>query len=316
MSSTVVEPGLKLATRVVPDSGFYLAFAIASAVVVFAGFSRSYYLKAYFNTPRLPLLFHVHGAVFTVWVLYFIVQTWLVSDGRFNLHRQMGMAGAVLASAMVVLGVAIAFVSGSMGHFSKIPGATDPAQACLFSLFDITLFGAFVWAGFLWRYNPEVHSRLMSLSMAVPLLPSAIARLCNFKPGFAAPMIFAFMLAGPIYDLVTRRKIHFGAFVWAGFLWRYNPEVHSRLMLLSMAVPLLPSAIARLCNFKPGFAAPMIFAFMLAGPIYDLVTRRKIHPAYLVGVAIIILTGPPVRLLLGRTALWHRLFANVIALGS
>ena len=159
----------------------------------------------------------------------------------------MGMAGAVLASAMVVLGVAIAFVSGSMGHFSKIPGATDPAQACLFSLFDITLFGAFVWAG---------------------------------------------------------------------FLWRYNPEVHSRLMLLSMAVPLLPSAIARLCNFKPGFAAPMIFAFMLAGPIYDLVTRRKIHPAYLVGVAIIVLTGPPVRLLLGRTALWHRLFANVIALGS
>ena len=247
MSSSVYAPAARVAAGVVRDSGFYLAFAVASAAVVFAGFSRSYYLKAYFDTPQLPMLFHIHGAVFTLWVVFSLVQTWLVSDGRFHLHRQMGMAGALLACAMVVLGVAVAFVSGSMGHFSRITGATDPAQACLFSLFDITLFGAFVWAG---------------------------------------------------------------------FLWRFSPEVHSRLMLLSMAVPLLPSAIARLCNFKPAVAAPMIFAFMLAGPIHDLATRRKIHPVYLFGVAVILLTGPPVRLLLGRTALWHRLFTNVIAFGS
>jgi hypothetical protein len=214
MRSSVYEPGARLAAGVVPDSGFYTAFAVSSVAIVFAGFSRSYYLKAYFNTPRLPVLFHIYVAIFTLWVVYFVAQAWLVSDARFNLHRQMGMAAAVLASAMVILSVAVAFVSGSMGHFSKFL-APDPAQACLFSLFDITLFGAFVWAGFLWRFSPEVHSRLILLSMAVPLLPSAIARLCNFKPALAAPMIFAFMLAGPIYDLATRpRYTRYACLAW------------------------------------------------------------------------------------------------------
>ena len=143
----------------------------------------------------------------------------------------------------VILGVATAFVSGAMGHFNKIPGAADPAEACLFSLFDVALFAAFVWAGFLYRSNSEVHSRLMVLSMAVPLLPSAIGRMCNFKPGIATPIIFAFMLAGPIYDFL-------------------------------------------IC--------------------------RKIHPAYLVGLVVIVVTGPPLRLALGKTALWHHLFARAV----
>ena len=244
MSSSAEASSIAMAAGSVRDSNFYLGFAIVSAVMVFTGFSRSFYLKPYFNTPRLPLLFQVHGSVFTLWVLFFVAQAWLAWDGRFNLHRQMGTAGAVLAGLAVILGVAIAFVSSGMGHFNKIPGAGDPAEACLFSLFDIALFAVFVWAG---------------------------------------------------------------------FLWRSNPEVHSRLMVLSMAVPLLPSAIGRMCNFKPGIATPIIFAFMLAGPIYDLITRRKIHPAYLVGLVVIVVTGPPLRLALGKTALWHHLFASAVA---
>jgi hypothetical protein len=243
MNSTAYIPFERMAAGSVRDSRFYFAYAIASAVVVFTGFSRSFYLKAYFDTPRLPILFQMHGTVFTLWVAFFVAQTWLVWDGRFTLHRQMGTTGAVLASLAVILGVAIAFVSSAMGHFSKIPGATDPAAACLFSLFDVALFAAFVWAG---------------------------------------------------------------------FLWRFNPEVHSRLMVLSMAVPLLPSAIGRMCNFRPDIATPIIFAFMLAGPIYDLITRRKIHPTYLVGLVVIVVTGPPLRLALGKTELWHHLFARVV----
>ena len=81
-----------------------------------------------------------------------------------------------------------------------------------------------------------------------------------------------------------------------------------------LTVPLLPSAIGRMCNFKPGIATPIIFAFMLAGPIYDLITRRKIHPAYLVGLVVIVVTAPPLRLALGKTALWHHLFARAVIL--
>jgi len=130
MSSSAEASSIAMAAGSVRDSNFYLGFAIVSAVMVFTGFSRSFYLKPYFNTPRLPLLFQVHGSVFTLWVLFFVAQAWLAWDGRFNLHRQMGTAGAVLAGLAVILGVAIAFVSSGMGHFNKIPGAGDPAEAC------------------------------------------------------------------------------------------------------------------------------------------------------------------------------------------
>ena len=189
----------------------------------------------------------MHGMVFTLWMLLFVIQAWLVWDGRFNLHRQLGMAAAVLASLMFVLGTAVAFVAGAMGHFSVIPGARDAAQGCLFALFDIMLFSALVWAG---------------------------------------------------------------------FLWRSNGDIHSRLMLLATSICLLPSAIGRMANNKPGAAVPIILTFILAGPIYDLITRRKIHSTYVFGMVVFLVMGPPLRLLLGRTALWNRFFAHVIALGS
>lgn len=87
------------------DKVFYLSLSVASAITVFLGFSRSYYLRGYFGSPRLPVLFAIHGFVFSCWVVFFVAQAWLALDGRFQLHRQMGMAGAFLASAMVILGV-------------------------------------------------------------------------------------------------------------------------------------------------------------------------------------------------------------------
>jgi len=81
------------------DTGrrFYTAAALLAIVVVFIGFSRTYYLKAWFGAPALPLLTHVHGAVMTTWFVLFVVQTWLVSTRRVSLHRKLGTFGAVVA---------------------------------------------------------------------------------------------------------------------------------------------------------------------------------------------------------------------------
>ena len=224
------------------DYAFYLAFAILSAVVTFVGFSRSYYLKSIFPSPKLPLLFHVHGFVFSLWMPFLVLQIWLMRDGRVSVHRQLGYAGAGLASLMVVLGVAISFASARMGHFSKIPLATNAEEACLFSLFDIILFAVFLWAGFFFRHDAEAHQRLMVLA----------------------------------------------------------------------TVTLLPSGIGRMCNFHPVIATPIIFAFFLAGPIYDLITRHRVHRAYVAGLLILLLTGPPMRILLARTELWHAFYRRTV----
>ena len=76
-------------------------------------------------------------------------------------------------------------------------------------------------------------------------------------------------------------------------------------MILAIAVPLLPSAIGRLWRFQPVGALPTILAFMLAGPVFDLLTRRRIHKTYLIGLGITIATAPPLRILLARTPAWQ-----------
>ncbi len=143
------------------DRRFYLVMAIASTVLVFLGFARTYYLKGYFGTPQLTPLIHVHAIVFTTWMFFFIAQTALIASNRPAIHRRIGYAGAVLASAMVVLGFMAALQKEKLGGGS---GGQDPDVVFLVALGDILTFAIFVASGFVWRRNRETHQRLMLLA--------------------------------------------------------------------------------------------------------------------------------------------------------
>ena len=71
--------GSDKARRSRPGRYFFAGFAIAVAVTVLIGFSRTYYFKTLSAAPPLPVLFHIHGALFTSWVLLFITQAFLVA---------------------------------------------------------------------------------------------------------------------------------------------------------------------------------------------------------------------------------------------
>jgi hypothetical protein len=192
--------------------------AIAIAVTVFAGFSRTYFLKAYFGTPELNLLLHVHGLVFTLWVLFFLLQTTLVATGRTYLHRKMGIAGAVLAALVLVLGIVTAVVR-TKGGAAPIPGV-PPLAFLAIPLFDMLVFGMLVAAALFYRRRLEAHKRLMTLAM-ITLLPAPIARLPLPLLSAGPPAFFGladlFILAVLAYDLTTRRRIH-PATIWGGLL--------------------------------------------------------------------------------------------------
>src|SRR5689334_21270876 len=83
---------------------FYVVAALAAAVIVLVGFSRTYYLKEFFQTPPLLPIIHLHGALFSSWIVLFIAQTLLVSSHRTRLHMKLGIAGFLLACAMLVVG--------------------------------------------------------------------------------------------------------------------------------------------------------------------------------------------------------------------
>src|ERR1700719_4551859 len=87
------------------DHVFFSGMAVLLLGSVFVGFAPSYYLAGMFHAPLPSLIVHLHGAAFSCWILLLVTQTSLVSAGRVDIHRRLGIAGFLLACLMVVLGV-------------------------------------------------------------------------------------------------------------------------------------------------------------------------------------------------------------------
>ena len=197
---------------------FYVGVAIAVLITVFLGFSRSYFLKAYFGTPELSLYVHIHGLVFTGWVLLFLAQTCLVAAGRTDLHRKLGVGGAVLAALLLTVGTTTAILRVKGGAPTPIPGV--PLLSFLaVPLFDMVVFAILIGAGLVLRNRPDTHKRLMTLA-TIALMSAPIARLPLVRG--AGPLAFfgltdLFIVAMLVYDLVTRRKVH-PATIWGGLV--------------------------------------------------------------------------------------------------
>lgn len=103
------------------DNYFFSGMAFLILITVFIGFARTYFLAGVFRAPLPNLLIHIHGVVFSSWILLLITQTLLVSDGRVDVHRRLGLFGFGLACLMVILGVLAA--SNSLGRGFAPPGS-------------------------------------------------------------------------------------------------------------------------------------------------------------------------------------------------
>lgn len=188
---------------------FYLGMSIAIVITVFAGFAPTYYLRPYFTTAPLMPLLHLHGFVFTSWLVLFITQTLLVAAHRTDIHRRLGIAGGVIAILMVLVGASTAIIRASQG--ATPPGGPPPLTFLVVPLGDMLVFPILVGAGFYFRRRPDVHKRLMMLA-TISILAAAIARL-PFAFLQAGPIAFfgitdVFVLACVVYDLITLRRIH------------------------------------------------------------------------------------------------------------
>jgi hypothetical protein len=198
---------------------FYTGMAIAIVLTVFAGFAQTYYLRPFFGTPALTPLLHLHGIVFTSWLALFLTQTVLVAANRTNIHRRLGVAGAVLAVLMILIGCATAIIRAKIVEVP--PGAPSPLVFLTIPLGDMLVFASLVGAGFYFRRRADVHKRLMLLA-TISILPAATARLPFAFIQQIGPLAFfgladLFILACLLYDLITRRRLH-RATVWGGLL--------------------------------------------------------------------------------------------------
>jgi hypothetical protein len=156
------------------------------------------------------------------WLVLLTAQVLLIRARKTDVHRKLGIAGAVLAPVIVILGIATAIFVLWSGR-SHLPPAFMSIQFT-----DMAAFGGLVAAGLLLRGNSSAHKRLILMST-----------LSVSAAGFSRWL-------GPLIEKL---------FDGQGF-WSMSASVY------------LPSDV-----------------LILALGVYDLITRKSLHPAYVAGVA-------------------------------
>ena len=207
-------------------SRFYVVMAGLFVLGAFGGFVPTFWAPLASGSFKAAPIIYIHGALFFAWTLFFFMQTALIANGRVLSHRDWGLAGIALATAMTISVVLTAI------HTIKVAqgiGMADEARRfTVVSLSGALLFAGFVGTAIANVRRPEAHKRLMLLSM-IPLVHAAIARL--FKTAFAPPdaigpppvfialppglFVDLAIVAGIVYDWRTRGRPH-PVYLWGG----------------------------------------------------------------------------------------------------
>jgi hypothetical protein len=199
------------------DHRFFIAMAILAILTAFAGFARTYYLRPLFVVDPLRELVHLHGLLMSSWLVLFLVQVSLISTRRVAIHRGVGVAGAILAAAILVVGYATAVTAARLGVTP--PGGPPPLAFLAVPIGTLTAFGVLVTLAISYRRTPQTHKRLMLLA-TIAILAPALARIRFIGPGGPPVAIGGstlFVLLCMAYDRRVHGRIH-PVFLWGGVL--------------------------------------------------------------------------------------------------
>jgi FtsH-binding integral membrane protein len=196
------------------DHLFFSGMAVLLLGSVFLGFARSYYLAGVFHAPLPSAIIHVHGALFSCWILFLLAQTTLVAAGRTDVHRRIGIAGFILACLMVIAGV-WAGTNALARNFA--PPGIDAKTFYIIPMTDMLVFAVLVFFAYRTRFDSAAHKRIIIVA-TVSLMIAAIARwpipAVQRNPIAAALVSYMFLLMLMAYDLWSTHKIH-RATIWA-----------------------------------------------------------------------------------------------------
>jgi hypothetical protein len=208
------------------DHLFFSGMAVIMLGTVFLGFARTYYLAGGFRAPLPSIIVHIHGAVFSSWIVLLIAQCSLVAGGRVDLHRRLGFLAFGLACVMIILGSMTA-IDSLVRHFGPGEKGREANELFAGDLSRMLGFGTLIYFGFRERFYPAAHKRLMLISTVMLMdvafvrwpIPAAwwklqAAQLCSY--------MLLLLIGG--YDLWSSGRLH-RATAW-GSAW---------LILLSQA---------------------------------------------------------------------------------
>jgi hypothetical protein len=181
--------------------------------------------------PPFPLVLHAHAVLMGSFLLLLLAQTWLMATGRRALHMQLGVFGAVLAAALVLVGFILAptMYYQVWGGANFGPPALRQALAPVVPIVENILllqiaagvmFALFITIALTARdRNAGLHKRMVILAIAVPL-GAAIDRM-SWLPSTmpASPLatdLYVLLAVSPmfIWDAIRNRRVHEAYLIW------------------------------------------------------------------------------------------------------
>jgi hypothetical protein len=234
--------------------------AIAIAVIVVWGFGPTYFFRAFVKTRDLSGLVWIHALVLTSWIVLLVAQTTFVARERVDLHRQLGVVGAVLATLVVVAGVGAALAASPqrLQTWSAQHGFFASLRLLVNVAYGPIAFGVLAACGISSRRRREAHKRLMLLAT------------------------FALMDA-PIW----RALDDFG---WPITVGPFGFEARSGPFHTVLAPLLYPAGVDHLLDL------PLFVALA----VHDLVRSGRLHPVTLYGAFAFFAAKPALVWLLGQ----------------
>jgi hypothetical protein len=217
------------------DRWIFVGMAAWFIAIVLVGFIPDALMKVAMvkagARPPFPLVLHMHAVVMGSFLLTLLAQSWLMATGRRDYHMQLGVLGALLAAALVVVGFILAPTmyyqvwGGATFGPPEVRKALAPVVPLLENILLLQIaaglmFALFVTIGLRARgRDAGLHKRMMFLAVAVPL-GAAISRM-HWLPSTmpASPLsinLFVLVAIAPmfVWDVIRNRRVHKAYLIW------------------------------------------------------------------------------------------------------
>jgi len=192
---------------------FFGPMALLMIGTVLLGFRKTYFPLRPKPAAVSSWVIQLHGAVFSLYLLLFLVQTTLVAARRVRWHMSLGLAVYGLAALMIPLGVAAAAdeIRRDLASGPPYNLDIDPRTFSLVSVMGMVMFGTLITWSYVARRRPDVHKRLVlyaTLSMMDAGSDRWPLEAMGLNHGWATWIYTGFLLLPAVYDLISLRRLH------------------------------------------------------------------------------------------------------------
>ncbi|WP_135212728.1 hypothetical protein [Vitreimonas flagellata] len=208
---------------------FYAWMAMACLAIAVVGFVPTYFVPLTRGAAFSPPFQHIHGLLFFGWMIFFCTQTWLVATGRAQAHRDWGMLGVALATAMVASVFVI--VGIRINAYANPEFAAGMRAFSWVQVSGMIFFGSVVALAIANVKKPDIHKRLMLLA-TIGLLDAPIARWFLVAMGGLPPAVNGEIPPPPVFvDLIPGALSVMFLLVPIIFDWRTRGRPHPVYMI-------------------------------------------------------------------------------------